>query len=139
MTVGNSSTYTGSLNLIGDGIGFDPGTVNALGSECVEVQGPSTNKPLLWFRFGSMQQINTIYLMGSVMNNDDLVGARMFLYDDTNSVITSCGSSGAISIDGSGFYSCNTQAKTIAVDKPAYGGKFTICDLTIYEEENLIS
>ena len=54
MTVGNSSTYTGSLNLIGDGIGFDPGTVNALGSECVEVQGTSTNKPLLWFRFDSI-------------------------------------------------------------------------------------
>ena len=97
VTVGGASTYTGSLNLIGDGAGFDPGTVNTLGSECVEVQGTSTDIPLIWFRFDSVQQINTIYLMGSVMNNDDLVGARMFLYDENGGTpLTSCGGSNGV-------------------------------------------
>ena len=76
--------------------------------------------------------------MGSVMNNDDLIGAKMTLYDESGAGILSCGSHGMISVDGSGFYSCNTQAKTIAVYKQGNNGsRLTVCDLAIYEEENL--
>ena len=74
--------------------------------------------------------------MGSVKNNDDLSGVIMTLYDASESTITTCGNNGAITVDGSGFYSCSANARYVELAKATLGGKITICDLTIYEEEN---
>ena len=42
-------------------------------------------------------------------------------------------------VDGSGFYSCNAQGRYIKLSKQQPSAQFHICDLTFYEEHNLIS
>ena len=82
------------------------------------------------FDWGAVISIKTIYLMGSVKNNDDLIGMEMTILG--NGSQTSCPT-----VDGSGFYSCSAVGRYLMFSKPELGSKFTICDVAIYESENL--
>ena len=91
-------------------MGFDPGTISTLGTDCVEFRALSDERVYLIFSYGSVQTMNTVYLMGSVMNNDDLIGAELQVYNSNTGTVNIC----AI-LDGSGFYSCGMQGTHILI------------------------
>ena len=70
--------------------------------------------------------------MGSVMNNDDLIGTQIYTAAESSS------RSLCATVDGSGFYDCNGIGRYIELEKPVEGSTFTICDLTFYEQSNII-
>ena len=66
------------------------------------------------------------------MNNNDLIGAELMIYDTDAGTSATCAT-----LDGSGFYSCGMKGNFIIISNNQLGSKITICDLTFYEEENL--
>ena len=128
----NLYNFGGFYNKLGDGVGFDAGTSMALGPDCVEFQANSDEAPEVAFDWGANVSIKTIYLMGSVKNNDDLLGMEMKILEDSTGNWVSCPA-----VDGSGFYSCSVVGRYLKLSKTSLSSKFTICEVTIYEEENL--
>ena len=71
--------------------------------------------------------------MGTRVYQSDIVGLKMQVIQE-DSTSTDCPE-----IDGSGFYSCNAQGRYIKLYKQQPSSEFHLCDLTFYEEPNLIS
>ena len=71
--------------------------------------------------------------MGSVLNNDNLLGLNIWIRDDVGTW-TSCPT-----IDGSGFYDCKASGRYIELKKPVLGSEVTICEVAFYSEKNIIT
>ena len=73
----NLYAFTDFYDHLADGQGFDPGTSMALGPECEEFNDWGYQTPEVSFDWGQDIAIKTVYLMGSVKYNNDLIGLQM--------------------------------------------------------------
>ena len=99
---------------------------------CELITVPAPEYPHLVFDFGSTQTFTTVYLMGSVKNNADLSGIRIY------AAIDAYNRSLCAIVDGSGFYDCGGVGRYLELEKPVEGGAFTICDVTFYKQTNIL-
>ena len=120
----NLANYSNSYDKLADGQSFDPGTSTELANDCEEFIALSAEAPEVYFDWGQDIAIKTVYLMGSVLNNGDLIGLQIQIQESASGAWISCPT-----VDGSGFYSCSVVGRNLKLLKTALGSKFTICQV----------